>query len=330
VIVYPNGRNVRPYNEIARLCFSDFFPMFNVPFRYGGPWDHAADAKPEAVVVLDEATNQKLFGGANSIGKSLRIQDRDFRVVGVLAHWRPSTKYYDFTQDWISAPEAIYIPFNLMRGMQLRPAGNVDGWKSNGTTWEDFLASETTYIQFWVELPNAQAVGAYRDFVDSYVREQKKLGRFQRPLNNRVTPLTALMKEWKIVSPEMNAMAIVSLLFLIVCALNLTGLLLGKFLARLPEVSVRRALGATKLDVFAQHVVECELVGLAGGAIGLLLSFGVIAFVNRLLPFGAVIRMDGQMLLAALFLSLFAGLTAGIYPAWRVCSVAPAMQLKAQ
>jgi putative ABC transport system permease protein len=95
-----------------------------------------------------------------------------------------------------------------------------------------------------------------------------------------------------------------------------------------PEVSVRRALGASRLQVFWQHVVECELVGIAGGAIGLLLSLGILKIVAKLLPFGEIIRLDGEMILTAVFLSLIAGLLAGIYPAWRVCSVPPAMQLK--
>ena len=72
-------------------------------------------------------------------------------------------------------------------------------------------------------------------------------------------------------------MFIVSLLFLAVCALNLVGLLLGKFLARASEVGVRRALGASRVDIFVQHLVECELIGARGRAIGLVLSIGTLA-----------------------------------------------------
>ena len=60
---------------------------------------------------------------------------------------------------------------------------------------------------------------------------------------------------------QVTAMMVVSLLFLAVCALNLMGLLLAKFLARAPEIGVRRALGASRRHVFVQHVVEAELGG---------------------------------------------------------------------
>jgi putative ABC transport system permease protein len=133
------------------------------------------------------------------------------------------------------------------------------------------------------------------------------------------------------VPPAIKSMSIVSLLFLLVCSLNLVGLLLGKFLARVPEVSVRRALGASRFQVFWQHVVECELVGIVGGAIGLLLSVGALQLIAKSIPQNAIkIGLDGEMVLISIFLSLVAGLLAGIYPSWRVCSVAPAMQLKVQ
>jgi putative ABC transport system permease protein len=127
-----------------------------------------------------------------------------------------------------------------------------------------------------------------------------------------------------------KAMSVVSLLFLAVCSLNLVGILLGKFLARVPEVSVRRALGASRAQVFWQHVVECELIGIAGGALGILLSLVVLGIFARFLPNGEALHLDAEMLGLAAFLSLVAGLLAGVYPSWRVCSVAPAMQLKVQ
>ena len=77
-------RSARPFKEMIRLCFADFFPMFDVPFRYGSGWDAKADADAEPVVVLSKEMNEKLFGGGNSVGKTVRLEDRDFRVVGVL------------------------------------------------------------------------------------------------------------------------------------------------------------------------------------------------------------------------------------------------------
>src|SRR5262249_47818310 len=60
--VFPDPNVGRPRRSFVRLCSSNFFPMFDVPFRYGSGWDKAADAGPEPVVVLSEGMNDTLFG----------------------------------------------------------------------------------------------------------------------------------------------------------------------------------------------------------------------------------------------------------------------------
>lgn len=337
MFVFPESAKVRPFREPIRIVFSDFFPMFNIPFQYGSGWDKAADAKPEQVIVIDAAMNQKLFGGGNSVGKTVRIADRNFKVAGVISpEWQPPYRYYDVVQGPVPA-ESIFMPFNLTPVMQIRTSGNSDGWKDFGNTPEDFLNSEQTWIQFWVELPGASKVQAYHDYVVNYVQDQKKLGRFGRPLHVEINSLPDLLEQFGFVPKTVKAMSLVSLLFLVVCSLNLVGLLLGKFLARVPEVSVRRALGASKVQVFWQHVVECEVIGVIGGALGLLFSvvmLGIIAKVLQQQPGNgnsiSGVSLDLEMVGVSIFLSLIAGLMAGVYPAWRICSVAPAMQLKLQ
>ena len=330
MFVHPDPKVGRPYQETVRLVFSDFFPMLDVPFQYGSGWDKAADAKPEQVIVLNRETNDKLFGGANSVGKLVRIDERQYRVVGVIGAWRPAIKFYDLTSNQTGEPEAIFMPLNWTEPMELRTSGNSDGWKDTGNTYAEFLQSEQVWLTFNVVLPTAEKQQAYREFLDAYVRDQKKVGRFARPINNKVTSIPDLIREYQIVPRQVNAMAAVSLLFLIVCSLNLVGLLLGKFLARVPEVSVRRALGASRFQVFWQHIVECEVIGIIGGSIGLLLSVGILRLISKTMPNGDFIALDGPMILASVFLSLIAGLLAGLYPAWRVCTVPPAMQLKVQ
>jgi putative ABC transport system permease protein len=326
--VFPDPEVGRPRRELVRLCFADFFPMFEPPFRFGGPWDRAADRAPERVVVLSDDMNQRLFGGEDSVGRSVRIEDRDFRVVGVLDRWRPNIKAFDLTQN-------LFIPFGHVVPMELRTAGNSDGWRSAPAPgFAGFLASEQVWIQMWVELDSADAIARYRAFLDAYTLGQRRAGRFQRPLDNRVTSLRDLVVEIQVLPREVSAMVIVSLLFLLICALNLVGLLLGKFLARAAEIGVRRAMGARRVDVFVQHLLECELIALVGGAAGLALSVGAIAAVNlwatTLLGRADFLQMDWVMAGFAVVAALVAGLVAGLYPAARVCRIAPAIHLKTQ
>jgi putative ABC transport system permease protein len=333
--VFPDPNMGRPKRATTRLCFSDFFTMFDVPFKYGSGWDRKADQAPEPVVVLGEDMNDFLFGGANSVGKTVRIEEREFRVVGVLDTWRPSIKFYDPTTNVVQVPEEVFMPFGFLRPMQIRNSGNNDGWKSAPIPgFEGLLVSEQTWIQMWVELKDAGDRQRYKDYLLAYIAEQKKAGRFARPARAEVTPLMAFLKVQKVTPPELTAMMVVSLLFLAVCALNLMGLLLAKFLARAPEIGVRRALGASRKHVFLQHIVECELVGLAGGVLGVLLALGGVVVVNgwskAMINRTDLVQFDVPMVALAAGLSLAAGLLAGVYPAWRVCRIPPAIHLKLQ
>lgn len=332
--VFPEPGVARPTKENVRLAHADFFPMFDVPFRYGHGWDRQADEKLDQVVVLSEDMNNRLFGGRDSVGRSVRIEDREFRVVGVLSGWRPSIRMYDMTGSTVSDPEPVYMPFGFHMPMRLRSAGNSDGWgPGGGTSFEASLNSEQTFIQYWVELPTEADASAYRSFIESYITEQKTRGRFGRPLNYRLSSIRELMDDFKVAPPETLALLVVGLLFLIVASVNLIGLLLGKFLARASEVGVRRALGASRKDVFLQHLVECEVVSLLGGGLGVLLTLGSLAglnaFMRDMVDRGDLFTLDAQMLVLALGLSIAAGLISGLYPAWRICRLAPANHLKA-
>ena len=218
--------------------------------------------------------------------------------------------------------------------MEIRTAGNSDGWaRQAGNGFQASLASEQTYLQYWVELRSPSDEREYRAFIESYIADQKKAGRFARPMNYRVSSITALMEDFRVAPKETFALLMVGLLFLAVAAVNLIGLLLGKFLARANEVGVRRALGASRRDVFLQHLVECQVVSIIGGAIGVgMAAIGLRAlnaFMLDMTNRAGLFSLDARMLLLALGLSIVAGLISGVYPAWRICRLAPANHLKA-
>jgi len=329
--IQPDGEDDKPYRANSRLCFSGFFPMFEVPFQFGGPWGSSVDENLEPAVVIDKQTNQRLFGGRDSTGQRVRINNRDFTVVGVIGNWRPDVKFYDLNNNPFAQPEEVFIPFNFLESMEISSSGNTSNWKTYaGNTFEDFLESESVWIQMWVQLESSQQRQEYLDFLNAYAHEQKKLGRHGRPVNNVLLSVTEYMKTEEVVRDEAKMLLIISVLFLVVCSVNLIGILLGKFLGRAPEVGVRRALGASRLSVFLQHIVECEVVGILGGILGLGLSWLALQMINRLFDNLLAFHLDLTMVFAAFVLSLFAGLIAGLYPAWRICRVAPATYLKLQ
>ncbi len=196
---------------------------------------------------------------------------------------------------------------------------------------EDFLNSDCVWNQFWVELSDRSQVETFQTFIDNYVREQKLLGRFERPLNNRLTRPDEWLKINEVVRDDNRVLVGVSLMLLAVCLLNMIGLLLAKFLGAAPLVGLRRALGASKSAIFRQHLVEVGVIGAAGGLLGVGVAALGLAGMRRLYEnFDSLTRLDWEMLLAAIAIAVLSGVIAGLYPTWRVCSLQPAAHLKTQ
>jgi putative ABC transport system permease protein len=87
--------NSAPEITSTRYTSADFFSMFAVPFAYGQGWTADDDQARARVVVISRAINDKYFAGANSVGRSLRLNGVDVRVIGVLGDWQPIPHFYD-------------------------------------------------------------------------------------------------------------------------------------------------------------------------------------------------------------------------------------------
>ena len=284
------------------------------------------------MVVLSKGTNNKLFGGKDSVGKSIKLEGNMFRVVGVIDTWQPKPRFYDITTGAFSDSEDIFVPFHLIADEKISRSGNTNCWKPSGDGFQAFLASECIWTQFWVELKSQQDKEDYQQFLNAYVEEQKQFGRFQRPMDNRLSNVMQWLESQEVVADDAQMMMAMSFMFLIVCLLNTVGLLLAKFLGKAPEIGLRQALGASKSTLFSQYIIESACIGILGGILGLLLAYLGLKGVEGL--YGDYMQdlasLDTNMAIFAVVLALVSTILAGLYPTWRACNLPPAQQLKSQ
>src|SRR5580692_2796613 len=85
-VVGPDGV---PFAVGGRAAYADFFRMFEVPFRQGGPWTASDDQGAANVAVLSAKLANRLFPHDDLVGKTISLSDHDYRVVGVLDAWNP-------------------------------------------------------------------------------------------------------------------------------------------------------------------------------------------------------------------------------------------------
>lgn len=328
----PENQDIAPFLAVSRMTDGDFFEMFQVPFLYGRGWEERSDQNAENVVVLSKETNDKLFGGENSIGREARFGTENFTVVGVIDEWNPPILFYDLNNGATNDVEDAFMPFTLTDRREIASSGNTNCWKDEDiVTYFDLLASECVFVQFWAELETEQQVADYQNWLDQYTNGQKRLGRFERPTNNRLSNVTEWMKVMEVVDNEILVVVSIGVLFLIACLSNTIGLVLARFVAKAPVIGLRRALGASRLAIFRQHLVEVGLVGFAGGLLGLVLSLAGLAGVRYLVrDFDELAKLNFELVALTLLIAVASAIAAGLYPAWRVCQLSPARYLKTQ
>lgn len=329
--VIPESPALKPFYAAARQTSADFFAMFDVPFRFGAGWDAAADAAQARVVVLSRELNDKLFGGVNSVGRNVRLRETDFRVIGVLADWRPVPHFYDTTLGDYAPAEDVYLPFSTARAVKFGSSGNMNCWDSQGPEGPRDINAPCAWVQYWAELESAAQVPEYKRYLEQYSEDQRKAGRFARPVNVRVRNVVEWLVHVETLPGDVKLQVWLALGFLLVCLTNTVGLLLAKTLRRSGEIGVRRALGATKGAIFGQFVVEAGALGLAGGIVGLGLAWCGLWLVRQSpADYAPLAQLDAPMLALSFALALVASVLAGLLPAWHAAGVTPAQQLKTQ
>ncbi|MEO6799328.1 MAG: ABC transporter permease [Rhodanobacter sp.] len=331
------GVNQPPLMAQMLSTTSDFFPMFDVPFRYGNAWTAQDDASRARVAVISADLNDKLFHGENSVSRTLRLKDSDVRIIGVLAPWRPSPQFYTVaggryasgdTASFYARPEDVFMPFQSSLEVN---AGSFQPF----TCWSmpdnpaDLRNSPCVWVALWVQLDTSAKVSAYRNYLASYAAQQKALGRFVHADNTDMPNLMQWLDINRVVPSDVRLQTWLAFAFLAICLFNTIGLLLAKFLRRAGEIGVRRALGASRSAVFAQCLVEAGMIGVLGGLGGLLLTLLGLWLIRRQpVDYADLVHLDPTMFLVTFTLATVASLLAGVLPALRASRITPALQLK--
>ena len=330
--VHPADPKQKPFLALARAVYADFFPMFDVPFKYGAPWTAVEDDDRAATVVLTQATNDRIFGGRNSVGKTVRLGADTYTVAGVLDEWRFTPVVYDLDRTSFAGRDEIFLPFTRAIDKQMGVVGSVSCNQDLQAGFAPLLRSECLWLGFWVELHGGAEVRQYRSYLNNYAADQQHAGRFHWPPRTQLRDVREWLNYRHVVPAEMGILMLVSFGFLLVCLLNAMGLLLAKVMGRAGDIGVRRALGANRGAIFSQCLVEAGVVGLAGGLLGLVLTAIGLFAARELLPkeFVALTHLDVTDVVISLLLALGSTVVAGLYPTWRAAHVQLTWQLKAR
>jgi putative ABC transport system permease protein len=315
------------------MGYGPLMQMLGVPLRFGRTWTSLEQDAHDPVVVIDANLAQRLFKVENAVGRSVKMGERAFRVIGVSAPWRPRTQFLDLQRNMDSVlgqDEQFFVPAGsaLDGGVGPTTSGKC-GKDAPVVSFQSAAVDECRWMEVWLALDTPAAVVAYQQFLAGYADAQHREGRFVHAPQARLYGTEAWMTQNRVVPDDVRLNVMLAGAFLLLCMVNVAGLLAARFLRRQGDVAIRRALGASKRAVFAQHLVETSVLGLIGGLLALPLTW-LGLWIVRMQPvtYAAAARFSPGVFLGLLLLSLAVGMLVGILPAWRACRQPPALQIK--
>ena len=244
------------------------------------------------VVVLGSKVHNELFGAQAAIGEWLRIGDRRFRVIGVLATEGRSIG--------IDVEEVVIIP----------------------TASAMSLFNNTSLYRILVEAKNREAIPRIQRFVINTLRERHQ-GEEDITVVTQDSVLATFDRIFQALTLTVAGIAAISLAVAGVLIMNV---MLVSVAHRTAEIGLLKAVGASSRQVLMLFMTEAAMLSLLGSAIGLIIGWSSSLLINSLYPgFEAVTPL--WAIVAAVGVSLSTGLLFGVMPARRAARLDPVQAL---
>jgi putative ABC transport system permease protein len=248
------------------------------------------------VAVIGEDIEKGLFGEENPIGKVINVDGEQFEVIGTMH--RPNASFFD------SSDERVFIPFFTMR--KVYP--NAKDMAMIVTASDGML-------------PQAM------DEIRTILRIQRHI-RPAKPENFSLSTADQMVDQFRqITAMTFLVMIVLSSIGLLVGGIGVMNIMLVSVTERTREIGVRKAIGARRLDIIVQFLLEASVLTGLGGLAGLVFGW-LIAMGSKLIFTSLPIAVPAWAAIAGIVVSIGVGLFFGIWPANKAAKLDPVQALR--
>jgi putative ABC transport system permease protein len=276
----------------------DFFQIRDWNIETGDFFTDADVRGSTKVCLLGQTIVQQLFDTEDPIGQTIRIRSIPFKVVGTLRSKGQNMMGQD--QD-----DIILIPYTTL---QKRLLGNTRSW--------GYYASATSKAQ----IPEAQQQ------ITDLLRLRHKL----QPMDDNdftIRTQTEIAEASSQTSKIMTTLLFwIACVSLIVGGIGIMNIMLVSVTERTREIGVRMSIGAKRLDILTQFLMEAIVMSLLGGIIGIGFGVGGSKLISSFAGWPTFISSNSILL--SVFFSLLVGVFFGFYPARKASSLSPIEALR--
>ncbi len=246
----------------------------------------------QPVIIIDQFLADKLFKNEDPLGKSIYLNFRPYVVIGIVV-----TKPI-----WGQEPRGVvYLPmaiYSAVTGEQeidsllLRPY-KIEDLDALGEQAKNILEKRFPGYKFYIT-----------NTIEEIIQQQKTLDSVSK------------------------ALLVVGAIALIVGGVGIANITIASVIERTPEIGLRRAVGATQLDIMLQFILEAAILSLIGGTIAIVTVHGATVVVAQ--QFKLPYQFERQTAIIALSSAILVGVGAGFFPALRASQLDPVKALRGE
>ncbi len=267
--------------------------LYNMNIERGKFYTRSDVSNASNVAVIGQTTIIKLFGNIDPIGKIIKIDGKNFKVIGTLES-RGTDMFGNDQDDFISIPV---------------------------TTAQSKLYGIDSYNMILAQSISEDKIDAASEEIKSILRKYRNI-RFGEKDDFSVRNQTQILEIISVITGIFTVViAGIASISLLVGGIGIMNIMLVSVTERTREIGIRKAIGAKNRDILIQFLVESTVLSITGGIFGILFAVLVSAILTRFTILDTSITL--MPIVIALSFSTVVGLFFGIYPAMRAARLNP-------
>ncbi|MDP2730216.1 MAG: ABC transporter permease [Dehalococcoidales bacterium] len=260
-------------------------------------------ARRDMVIVLGNKIADDLFDSDDAVSKQVKIKDKRFTVIGVMAPRGLSS--FGFSWD-----ELVVVPITTYQARLF----------SNKTP-----SGEDAVQQISVQVDSNWTLAEATADIEDILRKRHRIDEDEDADFSVISP-EQLLGTFETITLALTVfLGLIGSISLVVGGIGIMNIMLVSVTERTREIGIRKAVGAKRRDILLQFLLEAAMLSLSGGTIGLAAAW-LVAWGISQTDFGSFslqAEVSPLIVLVAVVVSVFIGLTSGIYPAIRAARLTP-------